>query len=370
MSWRTKTFPSALPPQHPAPPLLAASAVMAGILAEARRLAAQDCPVLIEGETGTGKELMARTLHGGRGPFVVIDCTHLTSSLAESELFGHARGAYTSADSERSGLIEAAHGGTAFFDEVGELSLEVQAKLLRLLQQKTYRRVGSPCEQYSDFRLLAATNRDLKRDAQAGRFRQDLYYRLNVAKISLPALRDRREDIPLLVRHFLQSTGFEAPPEVLEVFLRYHWPGNVRELENCVRRMVAKSGGQQYQLSPQDVPATVCAGTEPSLPPLVRMATALRSADRNVAGAPESVPRREAFPATPGPALSSFPDLPLLSLQKLEFLAILRALRETNGDRTRAADLLEIGRTTLYRKMQEMEKDPKFVVALRELTHE
>jgi len=343
---------------------------MTGVLVEAQRLSSDDCPVLIQGETGTGKELVARSVHGGRGPFVVIDCTHLTSQLVESELFGHTRGAYTSADSERSGLIDAANGGTAFFDEVGELSLDVQAKLLRLLQQKTYRRVGSSCEQRSEFRIIAATNRDLKKDAQSGRFRQDLYYRLNVAKIRIPALRERKEDIPFLVQHFLKYTNLEAPPEVVQVFLRYNWPGNVRELENCIRRMVAKSYGNR--LSPSHVPATVCVDTAEQMPQLARMATAIRSTNREIPSSPEPACSGEPFaPAhLSGTKLESLAEIPLLSLQKLEFLAILRALRETNGDRTRAADLLEIGRTTLYRKIQEMEKDPKLAVALRQLTNE
>jgi DNA-binding NtrC family response regulator len=342
---------------------------MAHILVEAQQLAFQNCPVLIHGETGTGKELMARVIHGGRGPFVVIDCTHLTSQLAESELFGCVRGAYTSADSERSGLIEAANGGTAFFDEIGELPLDVQAKLLRLLQQKTFRRVGSSYEQRSEFRIIAATHRDLKRDSQAGHFRQDLYYRLNVAKIKIPALRERKEDIPLLVQHFLQPTGLEASPEIIKSFLRYHWPGNVRELENCLRRMVAKSYGSQ--LSPSHLPATVCADTVEQTPQLLRMASALRGTDSEfpdslqVTGSGEQ-PAVDSVSATSQP----LPEVPLLSLQKLEFLAILRALREADGDRTRAAALLEIGRTTLYRKLQEMEKHPQFHLALRQITSE
>jgi len=355
MSWRVKapnqSYLDVGPPQ-----IVAGSTAMMSVVAEARRLASQDCPVLIHGETGTGKELIARLVHGERGPFVVIDCTHLSPQLAESELFGHARGAYTGADAERSGLIEAAHGGTAFFDEVGELSLEVQAKLLRLLQQKTYRRLGSSHEQRSEFRIIAATNRDLKRESQAGRFRQDLYYRLNVAKIRIPALRERKEDIPFLVRHFLQSTGLEAAPEVIEIFLRYHWPGNVRELENCIRRMVVHSQGNW--LSPSHVPPTVCADAVQLVPQLIRMTAAIKSTDRE---APADIPQQDA-------ELQPLPLVPLIPLHKLESLAILRALRETSGDRSRAAALLGIGRTTLYRKMQEMEKDQALAVALRQWT--
>ena len=335
---------------------------MKGTVTEARQFASQVCPVLIQGETGTGKELVARMVHAGRGSFVVVDCTHLTPQLAESELFGCTRGAYTSADSERSGLIEAAHGGTAFFDEIGELALDVQAKLLRLLQEKTYRRVGSSREQCSEFRIIAATHRDLKRDSQAGRFRQDLYYRLNVAKIKIPALRDRKEDIPCLVQHFLRSTGLEASPEVLQAFLRYHWPGNVRELENCLRRMVAKSYGDS--LSPSHIPATVCAEMTEQTPQLLKMATALQGADGQFTNLPQQPQAPVSFRADS----QSLPEVPLVSLQKLEFLAILRALRETGGDRARAADLLEIGRTTLYRKLHEMSKHPEFDQAVQKVT--
>src|SRR5689334_22559176 len=165
MAWRVPGTTRSTMVQEP-PKIITVSSAMATVVKEAQSLSSMNCPVLIQGETGTGKELIAKVVHGGRGPFVVIDCTHLTPHLAEGELFGHTRGAYTSADSARSGLIEAANGGVAFFDEIGELSLDVQAKLLRLLQQKTYRRVGASNEQHSDFRVIAATNRDLKRESE------------------------------------------------------------------------------------------------------------------------------------------------------------------------------------------------------------
>ncbi len=313
------------------------SSKMAELIAQVQRLALQDCPVLIQGETGTGKELVARLVHAGRGPFVVVDCTHLSPQLAESELFGHARGAFTSADSGRQGLIDAANGGVAFFDEIGELALEVQAKLLRLLQQKTYRRVGSACELHSSFRIIAATNRDLKAEVKAGRFRQDLYYRLNVAKLRIPSLRDRKEDIPPLVRHFLKGSGFEIPGDVLAYFLSYDWPGNVRELENCIQRILSRS--REGIVHRSDLPSTICPQLDQAQ--LLRLNMALRPASG--VGAP-------AWPAS-----APWEQVPLLPMQELERLAIMRALHETGGDRQRAAQLLQIGRTTLYRRLQEIE---------------
>ena len=321
---------------------------MATLLAEADRVRGADCRVVIQGETGTGKEVLARRIHGNRGPFLIIDCTHLSSQLAESELFGTTKGAYTGAYSDRSGLIEAADGGTAFFDEIGELPLDVQAKLLRLLQEGTYRRVGSTVERRSKFRVIAATNRDLKRESQLGRFREDLYYRLNIVKLKVPPLRERKEDIPPLVNHFLRGTGLEMPPHVLAVLLQYNWPGNVRELEACIRRMVAQSDGTQ--LRSEQLPPTLCA--EVGKPPiaLMRRSDAASQNERplgsDVAGLPTIVP--------------------LMPLQRLERIAILQALRETR-DRTAAAAKLGIGRTTLYRKLNEMRKDRQFSQALDDI---
>ena len=204
-------------------------------------------PALLLGETGTGKEVVARLIHqiNPQGPFVTIDCSSMVGPLMESELFGHVKGAFTGAAATKIGLLEAANGGTAFFDEIGELPLDLQAKLLRVLQEKEFRPVGSLNTRRSDFRIIAATNRDLAREVEKGTFRRDLFFRLNVINIRLAPLRERREDIPELVNHFLSRVGgsYTLTAEALEVLLSYDWPGNVRELENCVQHMVAINSG-------------------------------------------------------------------------------------------------------------------------------
>src|SRR5580658_289825 len=204
-------------------------------------------PVLLLGETGTGKEVVARSIHNvdAAGPFVTIDCSSLVGPLMESELFGHVKGAFTGAVTPKTGLIEIADGGTAFFDEIGELPLDLQAKLLRVLQEKEFRPVGSLTQKRSDFRVIAATNRDLAKEVEKGTFRQDLFYRLNVVNLRLAPLRDRKEDIPALLAHFLtrHGKGHTFTQETLEAMLSYDWPGNVRELENCVQHMVALNTG-------------------------------------------------------------------------------------------------------------------------------
>src|ERR1700722_9689927 len=193
-------------------------------------------PALLLGESGTGKEVVARQIHhaAAQGPFVTIDCSSMVGPLMESELFGHVKGAFTGAANAKVGLIEAANGGTAFFDEVGELPLDRQAKRLRVLQEKKFRPVGSLTTRRSDFRIIAATNRDLHAEVEKGTFRRDLFFRLNVINIRLAPLRERKEDIPELVNHFLTRVGgnYTLTAEALEVMLSYDWPGNVRELEN------------------------------------------------------------------------------------------------------------------------------------------
>src|SRR5580692_6140001 len=205
-------------------------------------------PGLLLGETGTGKEVVARLIHnisGPHEPFVTIDCSSMVGPLMESELFGHVKGAFTGAATAKMGLLEAANGGTAFFDEIGELPLDLQAKLLRVLQEKEFRPVGSVSTRHSDFRIIAATTRDLAKEVEKGPFRRDLYFRLNVINIRLSPLRERREDIPALINHFLTRVGgnYGVTAEALEVMLSYDWPGNVRELENCVQHMVAVNSG-------------------------------------------------------------------------------------------------------------------------------
>jgi DNA-binding NtrC family response regulator len=284
-------------------------------------------PVLLLGETGTGKEVVARAIHAvaTEGPFVPVDCSVL-GTLLESELFGHTKGAFTGAVANKPGLLELAEGGTAFFDEVAELPLEVQVKLLRVIQEKEIRALGALVRRRANFRVIAATNRDLAREVERGAFRQDLYYRLNVVTLRLPPLRDRREDIPELARHFLEAHGphCQLSASVAAAFSAYEWPGNVRELENCIQRMCAMNSGPVLDV--------------PDLP--TALAGWLDAGDRP--------------PEAPAPVPRSASPLPVrvVPLEQMERQAILDALEFTGGDRAGAAHLLGIGRTTLYRKLK------------------
>lgn len=300
-------------------------------------------PALILGETGTGKEVVARSIYAANpmGNFVTIDCSAFVGPLMESELFGHRRGAFTGADRDKVGLIEAADGGTAFFDEIGELPLDLQAKLLRVLQEKEFRPLGSTVTRRSDFRIIAATNRDLAKEVDKGTFRQDLYYRLNVVTLRLPPLRDRREDIPALLQHFLKKYGsnHSFTPEALESALAYDWPGNVRELENSIQQMVAIHTGPLLQARDLPSPIQNFHYLRRSATPGLAMAAAAAQASAPQGGA-----------AGAQPAFVSSPVLPLVEMERR---AILSALDYTKGDRLMAAHLLGIGRTTLYRKLKE-----------------
>jgi two-component system response regulator PilR (NtrC family) len=224
--------------------------------------------VLVTGESGTGKEMVARAIHQGGErrdkPFVVVNCAAIPENLLESELFGHVKGAFTGAVASKAGLFEVAHGGTLFLDEVGELPPPLQVKLLRAIQEKTFRRVGGTADQRADVRIVAATNRRLEAEVQAGRFREDLYYRLNVIEIPLPPLRERRDDVPLLVAHFIEKYARELGREVsgcsqetLEKLLAYPFPGNVRELENVIERAVALT--RDRVLRPDSLPPSLLA---------------------------------------------------------------------------------------------------------------
>src|SRR5436305_7959632 len=213
-------------------------------------------PVLLLGESGTGKEVVARAIYNAnpRGAFVPIDCGALVGTLMESELFGHAKGSFSGAAESKRGLVELADGGTAFFDEIGDLPLEMQVKLLRLLQEREFRAVGSLQWKKVDLRIIAATHRELKQEVAAGRFRLDLYYRLNVFSVRLPPLRSRKEDIPELVDHFLEDWRSSRPSvplntELLESFHAYDWPGNVRELKNCIERLNALQSKGPLQIA-------------------------------------------------------------------------------------------------------------------------
>jgi DNA-binding NtrC family response regulator len=223
--------------------MLGRSEAMRRIFAILPRLAAAESTILLEGETGTGKTLLAEAIHQasrrGRGPFVVVDCGAIPPTLIESELFGHVRGAFTDAQASRAGAFESAHGGTVFLDEIGELPLDMQPKLLRAIEDRTVRRLGANEPVRLDVRLIAATNRDLRAEVNRGAFRSDLFYRLNTVRMRIPPLRERREDIPLMVDHFHeQITGSPAPPELIADLQRHSWPGNVRELRSAVERAV------------------------------------------------------------------------------------------------------------------------------------
>jgi len=260
--------------------LIGQSPAMVEVYKLVARVAGLDTTVLVQGETGTGKELVARAIHYASrradGPFVVVDCTALAETLFESELFGHERGAFTGALSARRGLLETAAGGTCLLDEIGELSPALQAKLLRALQEQAIRRVGGNDWIPVDVRMIAATNRDLKKRVEEGAFREDLYYRLNVVTIAVPPLRERLSDLPLLAQHFVdkcaRATGRVTrglARETLDLLSTYHWPGNVRELENAIERAAAFSSSEL--LMPDDVALPTGADPAPPVLPAPRM---------------------------------------------------------------------------------------------------
>jgi DNA-binding NtrC family response regulator len=294
-------------------------------------------PALLLGETGTGKEVVARAIHNVNpvGPFVTIDCSCMVGPLMESELFGHVNGSFTGAVMAKPGLIELANGGTAFFDEVGELPLDLQAKLLRVLQEKEFRPVGSVQTRRSDFRIIAATNCDLAAEVEKGMFRKDLYYRLNVVSVRLAPLRERRDDIPGLVDFFLEKhgRGQVIDSAALELMMLYDWPGNVRELENAVQQMVALDSGP-----------TLGTAALPSPLRNFQLRREFGSASPVLGSAPAPSPSQLRAPES---------GSLVLPLAEVERRAILQALEYTRGDRAVAAHLLGIGRTTLYRKLKE-----------------
>jgi DNA-binding NtrC family response regulator len=261
-----------------------------------------------------------------RGQFVPIDCGSLVGPLMESELFGHARNAFTGAGDAKRGLIDVANGGTAFFDEIGDLPLELQIKLLRVLQEREFRPVGSLQQSRIELRVIAATNRDLQREVAAGRFREDLFHRLNVIRLTLPPLRERKEDIPLLIERFmaLNPARYIIAHETMDAMMSYNWPGNIRELKNCLERMITLSSDTILRFI--DLPTGVVFHAEAANP-------AEASAAAIVGGQT----------TTHG----------VIPLQEVERRAIRHALEHTRGDRTVAAHLLGIGRTTLYRKLKE-----------------
>jgi DNA-binding NtrC family response regulator len=296
-------------------------------------------PVLILGESGTGKELVARSIHcngpNATKPFVPVDCGSLVPTLIESELFGHVKGAFTGADRNKDGLLSSADGGTVFLDEIGELPLDLQAKLLRALQEKEVRPVGATQTKPISARVLAATNRDLAAMVEQGRFRKDLYFRLNVVNLRIPPLRDRRGDIPMLAMHFLQrmqkASGVERSfsDETLRVMAEYDWPGNVRELENAIERACALSSGPVLHMG--DLPTQL--------------------QDFRMQRGPVFVD--ESDEADIDRAILGTANRSIVSIAEMEKEAILGTIRQLKGDKLMAAKLLGIGKTTLYRKLKE-----------------
>jgi DNA-binding NtrC family response regulator len=304
--------------------IIGTSANIQDVLRMISRLKDTRTPVLISGESGTGKELAARAIHFrgsmAQTPFVAVDCGSLVPTLMESELFGYEKGAFTGATKSKAGLFQAANGGTIFLDEIGELPLEMQAKLLRVLQEKEVRPVGSNEKVNVDVRVIAATNRDLESAYRDGTFRKDLYFRLNVVTVHLPALRDRRSDIPVLVHHFLdryaKGAHLQVTAAAMKSLLNYDWPGNIRELENCIARAITLGDRQTIDVI--------------DLPPSIRSE------------------QTESAVATPQDAAS----LSTTALAEMERMTILRVFEQANGDKALAGKMLGISRATLYRKLK------------------
>jgi DNA-binding NtrC family response regulator len=297
-------------------------------------------PVLILGESGTGKELVARSIHfngpNAAKPFVPVDCGSLVPTLIESELFGHVKGAFTGAGRAQEGLLASAEGGTVFLDEIGELPLDLQAKLLRALQEKEVRPVGSTTARPISARVLAATNRDLAGMVERGTFRKDLYFRLNVVNLRIPPLRDRREDIAPLAMHYLERMEKESgvvrtlSDSTLRVMSEYDWPGNVRELENAIERACALSSGPVLHMG--DLP-TELQNFRLQQGPTVHMEEDAADQGQN--------------------AGTTIGNGEIVSIAEMEKHAILGTIRQLKGDKLRASKVLGIGKTTLYRKLKE-----------------
>ncbi|MFI5297327.1 MAG: sigma-54-dependent transcriptional regulator [Polyangiales bacterium] len=313
-------------------PFLGDSAAAKRVVDLIARVAPSDASVLIQGETGTGKELVARSLHDHsaqkKGPFVAINCAAVPANLLESELFGHAKGAFTDAKAPRQGLFVEASGGTLFLDEIGDMPLEMQAKLLRVLQERKVRPVGSNVEIPFDTRIIAATHRDLEADVESRRFRQDLFYRINVVRIDVPSLRERESDVLKLTDHFLAKAAarrggakLSLSPQAAERLLAYDWPGNIRELENCIERAITLARFNSVTL--EDLPDKIRA----------------YRADRFVVSADE-----------PGE---------IVTLDELERRYVLRAIKLLGGNKARAAKSLGVDRRTLYRKLEKYSEDSK-----------
>ena len=304
----------------------------------AERIAPCDVNVLITGETGTGKELLARAIHHkgarGTGPLVAFSCANLPETLVEDELFGHEKGAFTGAFLSRQGRVEAANHGTLFLDEIGDLGLGLQPKLLRVLQEKTFERLGSNKTINVDIRLISATNRNLQEMVQQGKFREDLYYRLNVVELRLPPLRERRDDISLLAHHFLQRStelfhkkARRFSPAMMQALEQYNWPGNVRELENVVQRAVVLSDGLTLEVA--------------------QLPTSLRS----IVTVEEPVAQPVAVEPEPASAVMSYEE----EIRRFKRNLILRTLREYGWRKAESARALGVARGYLHRLIHQLE---------------
>jgi two-component system, NtrC family, response regulator AtoC len=311
--------------------ILAKSAPMAAIFKTIAKIADYKTTVLVTGESGVGKELVARAIHQRSsqrsGPFVAVNCGAIPENLLESELFGHKRGAFTDATTDRVGLFEQANHGTLLLDEIGELPLSLQVKLLRVLQEETIRRLGDNKDMKIDVRVIAATHRDLMAETQAGRFREDLFYRINVLPLSIPPLRDRREDIPLLIDHFLARNNARhgtnirgLDPEARRLLLEYGWPGNVRELENTIERAMVLA--EKETIDSDDLPERIRVARDPIQLHLTSGELSIKKTARVI-----------------------------------EEILIRRALQKTKGNRTRAAEVLEISHRALLYKIKDYRID-------------
>lgn len=302
--------------------MIGRSAEMQKVFSMIKKVAPAKASVLITGESGVGKELVANAIHNLSGrkdkAFIKVHCAALSESLLESELFGHEKGAYTGADSMQKGRFELAHGGTIFLDEIGEINQNVQIKILRVLQEKTFERVGGEKSISVDVRIVAATNKNLEEEVKAGRFREDLYYRLNVVHLKVPSLKERKDDLPLLIDSFIKKFAAENEKEIIGIdskakaaLLKYDWPGNIRQLQNCIESSVVMSNGKQIKL--EDLPLSVSEYT-----------------------GQESI------------------SIPMgISLEDAEKIIIMQNLSANKGNKSKTADVLGIGRKTLHRKLNE-----------------
>lgn len=302
--------------------MIGRSAEMQKVFSMIKKVAPAKASVLITGESGVGKELVANAIHNLSGrkdkAFIKVHCAALSESLLESELFGHEKGAYTGADSMQKGRFELAHGGTIFLDEIGEINQNVQIKILRVLQEKTFERVGGEKSISVDVRIVAATNKNLEEEVKAGRFREDLYYRLNVVHLKVPSLKERKDDLPLLIDSFIKKFAAENGKEIIGIdskakaaLLKYDWPGNIRQLQNCIESSVVMTNGKQIKL--EDLPLSVSEYT-----------------GQEAISIPMGIP-----------------------LEDAEKIIIMQNLSANKGNKSKTADVLGIGRKTLHRKLNE-----------------